>query len=155
MRHVVIAAVVLLAACGSSEQSATIGGSTFTHDDEKGTAAITTERGTIRTADGAAAANVVMPDYAPLYPGSTVTGVIETDSDGLKNKMVTLETPDTIAKVADFYKSALTKAGWKVPSSVISGEGGMLAGEKDEKRVSVIISHEEAKTTAVVSVPNG
>ncbi|MET4896782.1 hypothetical protein RN629_06345 [Sphingomonadaceae bacterium jetA1] len=155
MRCAVLASAVLLAACGSSEKSATIGGSTFSTDESKGTASITTDKGTIRTAEGEAAAKVEMPAYAPRYPGATVTGVIETDAEGSKHKMVTLSTPDAIGKVADFYKASLTKAGWKIPASFISGDGGMLSGQKDGKEVSIAISRDEdAKTNLVVTFPN-
>ncbi|WP_442678122.1 hypothetical protein ACSBM8_11295 [Sphingomonas sp. ASY06-1R] len=155
MRRFVIFAAVLLSACGSSEKSTTVGGTTFASDDGKGTASITTEKGSIRTAEGAAAAHVVMPDYAPLYPGSTATSVIETESEGRKTKMVTLSTSDAIGKVSDFYKGALAKAGWKIPSSFLSDDGGMLSGEKDGKTVSIALSREDdGKTNALVTVPN-
>ncbi|WP_420137254.1 hypothetical protein [Sphingomonas sp.] len=155
MRRFVVAAAVLLSACGSSEKSTTVAGTTFTSDDSKGTASITTDKGSIRTAEGAAAARVTMPAYAPLYPGATVTGVIETETEGRKNKMVTLSSPDAIGKVMDFYKGSLTKAGWKVPSSFVSDDGGMVAGEKDGKSVSIALSREDdGKTNALVNVPN-
>lgn len=144
----------LLAACGSSEKSTTIGGTTFTSDESKGTSTIATEKGVIRATDGAAAAKVTMPAYAPLYPGATVTGVIETENDGKKNKMVTLSTPDAIGKVVDFYKASLKKAGWAVPSSFVSADGGMVAGEKDGKSVSIAFSRQDGTSTEmVVNVP--
>jgi hypothetical protein len=155
MRHFIIAAAVLLTACGSSEKSTTVGGTTFASDDSKGTASITTEKGTIRTAEGDAAARVVMPSYAPLYPGATSTSVIETESEGRKTKMVTLSTPDAIGKVIDFYKGTLAKSGWKVPSSFLSEDGGMMSGEKDGKTVSIAVSRgDDGKTSALVTVPN-
>ncbi|PCG10159.1 hypothetical protein [Sphingomonas ginsenosidimutans] len=149
-----VLAATLLAACGSSEKSTTVGGTTFASDDSKGTSTITSEKGMIRATDGTAAAKVTMPAYAPLYPGAAVTGVIETENDGKKNKMVTLSTPDAIGKVLDFYKGSLTGAGWKVPSSFVGADGGMLAGEKDGKSVSIAFSrHDEGKTDVVVNVP--
>ncbi|MBY0301909.1 MULTISPECIES: hypothetical protein [Sphingomonas] len=77
-----VLAVTLLAACGSSEKSTTVGGTTFASDDSKGTSTITSEKGMIRATDGTAAAKVTMPAYAPLYPGAAVTGVIETENMG-------------------------------------------------------------------------
>lgn len=156
MRRFVIAAAVLLSACGSSEKSTTVAGTTYTSDDSKGTASITTDKGSIRTAEGAAAQQVVMPAYAPLYPGATVTSVIETESEGRKSKMVTLSTPDALSKVTDYYKGTLAKAGWKVPSSFLSDDGGMLSGEKDGKSVSIALSREDdGKSNVLVTVPNG
>lgn len=155
MRHVVLITCLLLAACGSSEKSANVGGATFTSDESKGTSSITTEQGTIRTTEGAAATKVVMPDYAPVYPGATVTGVIETENNGRKSKMVTLSSADPVAKVVEFYKGTLTKLGWKVPSSLTSGETGMVSGQKDGKEVSFVISRDDdGKTNMVINIPD-
>lgn len=152
-RIAVVVVAALLTACGPSEKSYTAGGATVTND-SKGNASITTDKSTIRTAEGDAAANVIMPDFAPRYPGSTVTNVIETETESGKQKMVTLNTTDTIANVAAFYKSSLTKAGWKVPSSFMSGDSGMVMGQKDNKQVMISISHnDELKTDAVVAFP--
>lgn len=148
-RIAAVVVAVLLAGCGSSEKSYTAGGATVT-DDSKGNASITTDKGTIRTAQGDAAANVKMPDFAPRYPGSTVSNVIETETDGGKQKMVTLNTSGTIANVADFYKASLAKAGWKVPTSFISGDAGMVMGQKDSKQVTVSISRNDQSSTDVV-----
>lgn len=155
MRHAIITSFMLLAACGSSEQTTTVGGATVTSDESKGTTSITTDNGTIRTAQGDAAANVAMPDYAPLYPGATVSGVIETETNGNKYKMVTFDTTDSIDKVVDYYKGALTKGGWTVPTTFMSGDAGMLGAQKGDKEVSVAISHEaDGKTNAVITLPN-
>lgn len=154
MRCAVLAAAALLTACGSHEKSATLGGATYTSDDSAGTASIATEKGTLRTAEGKAAAAVVLPSFAPRYPGATVEGVIESDSEGRKTKMVTLSTQDPVAKVADFYKAALTKEGWQLPRSMLMPDGALIAGEKGGKQVSLAISLQDGKTGIVLSVPN-
>ncbi|WP_343526258.1 hypothetical protein [Sphingomonas sp.] len=155
MRHVVLTTCLLLAACGSSEKSATVAGATFTSDESKGTSSITTEQGTIRVADGTDATKVVMPGYAPVYPGASVTGVVETENNGRKLKMVTLSSADPVAKVVEFYKGTLNKEGWKLPSSLISGETGMISGQKDGKEVSIVVSREDdGKTNMVISIPD-
>ena len=46
-----------------------------------------------------------------------------------KLERVTLA-PDAIGKVIDFYKGTLAKAGWKVPSSFLSEDGGMMYQSK-------------------------
>ncbi|WP_333574328.1 hypothetical protein [Sphingomonas sp.] len=154
MRCAVLVAAALLTACGSNEKSATVGGTTYTSDESAGTATISNAKGSIKTATGKAAAAVVLPAYAPLYPGAAVDGVMETDSEGRKSKMVTLATADPVAKVADFYKAALAKEGWKVPQSFLMAEGALISGEKDGKQVSLAISRQEDKTGVVLTVPN-
>lgn len=154
MRRTVLAAAVLLAACGSNEKSTTIGGTTYTSDESAGTASIKTDKGTLRTAQGKAAAAVVMPPFAPVYPGTTVDGVIESDTAGGKARMVTLSTSDPVAKVADFYKGTLAKEGWKTPQSIQMPDGALISGEKGGKQVSLAISSQDGKTGIVLTVPN-
>lgn len=158
MRHLVIAAAGLLAACGSSEKSTTIGGATFSTDGDKGSARITTSEGTLKTSEGAAAASVTMPDFAPRYPGASISAVLESESGGKKTKMVTFATADPVEKVFAFYKTALTSKGWKLKQSLSGGEGGqsvaMGGAEKDGREVSFTIARsEEGKTEAVINVP--
>jgi hypothetical protein len=154
MRRALLVAAVLLTACGSKEKSTTIAGTTYKTDESAGTSSITTANGSIKTTQGAAAAAVVMPTYAPIYPGATVDGVMETESGGRKTKMVTLATQDPVAKVGDFYKAALTKAGWKLPQSMLMPDAAMITGEKDGKQVSVMVSKQDDKTGIVLTVPN-
>lgn len=154
MRCTVLVAALLLTACGSQEKSATIAGTTYKTDESAGTSSITTANGSIKTIRGGAATAVVLPAYAPVYPGATVDGVIETESGGHKTKMATLATSEPVAKVTDFYKTALAKDGWKLPQSMLMPEGAMLTGEKDGKQVSIVISKQDGKTGVVVTVPN-
>ncbi len=154
MRPAVLVAAVLLTACGSQEKSATIAGTTYKTDESAGTASITTANGSIKTTQGAAAAAVVMPAFAPVYPGATVDGVMETEAGGRKTKTATLATPDPVAKVADFYKAALAKEGWKTPHAMLMADGAMLTGEKEGRRVSIVISKQDGKTGVVLTVPN-
>ncbi|WP_313540171.1 hypothetical protein [Sphingomonas sp.] len=154
MRRAVLVAAILLTACGAKEKSSTIAGTTYTTDERAGTASITTANGSIKTIQGAAAAAVAMPTYAPLYPGAMVEGVMETDSGGRKIKMVTLATRDPVGKVAGFYKAALTKEGWKLPQSLSMPDGALISGEKGGRRVSLAISQQDGKTGIALSVPN-
>lgn len=154
MRCAVLVAAVLLTACGSNEKSATIAGTTYKTDESAGTASIVTTNGSIKTTQGAAAAAVVMPAYAPVYPGATVEAVMETESGGRKTKMVTLATQDPVTKVGDFYKAALTKEGWKLPQSMLMPDAAMITGEKGDKQVSVMVSKQDDKTGIVLTVPN-
>jgi len=144
-------AVLALSACGSGEKSTTIGGATYSSNDRDGTASITTDKGSLTTAEGAAAANFQMPAFAPKYPGATIVGVIRSESDGTTRHMVNMQSTDSIGKVAAFYKDGFVRAGLKTTSEMMTADGGMMSAEGDGRKVSIAISQDEGKTAAIVT----
>jgi len=152
MRALVLMGFCLaLAACGSREESATIGGATFTSNEGDGTATITTDKGTLSTVDGAAAANVQMPSFAPKYPGSTILSAVKTETDERTNHMVSIETGDSVDKVVAFYEKAFKDAGMTISSRMMAEDGGLMAAEGDGRKASIAVSFEDGKTSVVVN----
>lgn len=151
MRITLLAALVALAGCGSDERSATIAGTTYSSNDEDGTATIKSAKGTVSVAEGASAANTEMPVYAPRYPGSTIKGAIKTDRPGRHSTIVTLATDDAPKAVAQFYKDRFTENGLAIKSESLMEVGAMISAEGAGKKTSVTISREGRESTVVVS----
>ena len=155
MRALILIGCLALAACGSGEESTTIGGTTYASNEREGTASITTDKGTISTVDGAAAANVDMPAFAPRYPGSTIVSAIQSQTAERTSHMVNIETSDSVDKVAAFYEKAFADAGLSVTSRMMTAEGGLMGAEGAGKKASIAVSVDEGKTMAVVSYSGG
>lgn len=152
MRRLIVLGLLALAACGSKEESTTIGGTTYTSNDKDNTATITTDKGSISTVTGpAAAAKAKLPAYAPQYPGSTIESAIDTVHEGRKSSIVTLTTKDGAKQVAEFYRAKFAGAGLKSGMDMVSDEGGMIGAESGGNKASVMVSHEDGKTSVVLT----
>jgi|GEM_PF-1126583 len=150
-RAISLIGLVALAACGSGEESTTLGGTTYTSNEQAGTATISGERGTLSVAEGDAAANTPMPDFAPQYPGARITSTLSSEREGVKRTNVVLTTADAPAKVVDFYKERFTGSGLEMKSEMIVETGGILSAEGNGKKASATVSQdEETKETSIV-----
>ncbi len=145
MRLLAIVALTCLSACGSSEESTTIGGTTYTQQ-EDGTATISNENGSISATEGEAAANTKFPDFAPQYPGSTIESALVTNRDDGQRTMALLATSDGMDKVVEFYREKVTSAGLKVGMVHNIDGNGMLSAEAEGKKVSVTGGPQDGKT---------
>lgn len=146
MRFMMLASLVVLAGCNSSEESTTVAGTTYTSDEKAGTASIKSSEGEVSVVDGAAADKVTLPAYAPRYPGATITEVIETKKPAETSTMANLETRDATAAVAKFYRDAFAKNGMKLTSDLPSDQGAMIAAEGNGTKATAMISQEDGKT---------
>ncbi|MEN3746935.1 hypothetical protein TPR58_07135 [Sphingomonas sp. HF-S3] len=151
MRFILLVSALALAGCGSSEETTTIAGTTYSSNDKEGTASIKSSDGEVSVVDGAAANKVEMPAFAPRYPGSTITGVIETKKAGHVSTMVNLRSADAPAAVATFYRDSFTKNGMKMTSDLPAEEGAMLTAEGKGNKVTVVVSQEDGSTLATIS----
>jgi hypothetical protein len=151
LRPLALTGLLTLAACGASEETTTIAGTTFTSDDEQGTATISSANGSLAVAEGDAAQKTPMPDYAPQYPGSTITNAMTSGKDGASKTTVLLTTTDPVSKVGAFYTDTFSRLGLELKQNVNSAEAVMLAAEAQAKKASVIIGTEGQLTTAVVT----
>lgn len=113
----------------------------------------------IRTADGttkfgAGAANA--PSWLPVYPGSHPEGLIGADTAEGSTGSFHFITNDSVEKIATFYKSSLTAAGFKVGTTT-TGEadgkvsGGLSAEDEPQKR-KVLIGYQFENGASNVTV---
>jgi major membrane immunogen (membrane-anchored lipoprotein) len=151
MRLLMLASLVALSGCGSSEESTTVAGTTYSSNEKEGTASIKSSDGEVSVVDGAAANKVELPAYAPRYPGATITGIIESKKDGHKSTMVNMESKDQPGAVVKFYREILAKNGMKLKSDLPTDQGGMIAGEGNGKKVAAMIARDEASTGITLS----
>lgn len=152
MRTMIIAVFLALAACGANEQSTNIAGTNYTTSATGDTAVIDGPRGKVTATEGPAAAAIVMPAFAPKYPGSTITSCIQTERESRRSTMITLTTTDGPPAVAEFYRSTLAKAGFEKDSESTMEEGAMLSAIGQEDKVSIIASSDEDVTSIVVTI---
>lgn len=147
MRVWVVLTVAALAACNSGEESTTIGGTTFSGNEAQGTATIANERGSITALEGAAAADIQFPDFAPQYPGSQVDSALVSDTERGKRTNVVLATDDPVERVAEFYRDKFTSAGLAIGTSFASADGMMLTAEEGGRKASAAGGVQDGKTT--------
>lgn len=95
------------------------------------------ENVTIKTGDGEVNINSdgkvpdSFPKDFPIYPNSKVTGSFSTNGkDDTKGSSVVWESSDTTAKVSEFYKNELPKAGYTIVTDYTSGDTMTLTFEK-------------------------
>jgi hypothetical protein len=79
------------------------------------------------------------PTDVPVYEGA-VKAAIATDSDKGKGFMVNIETPDAPADVFKWYEDEMASGGWTVKSTMKTGDGGLLSGEKDALGLTVTVT---------------
>lgn len=159
-----IPALLLLAACGSKEDTITVKDgngeeATITTKSDDGETTITSDKGKVVINEGGAGAS--FPAFAPQYPGSTVMGSATfagTGAEGGAGSMVTQQTSDAPDKVMAFYKAKVTEAGMKIGMETNTPEGGMLAvgtpGEKGGMMITVA-KDGDSKTTIAFIGGNG
>ncbi|WP_161392341.1 hypothetical protein [Croceibacterium xixiisoli] len=145
-----IFALAGLAACGSSEESTTIGGTTFAQGSD-GAATISNENGSLSATDGAAAANTQFPDYAPKYPGATVESALVSNTDEGKRTMAVLVTDDSMESVVAFYREKFTAGGMEVGMVHSSADSGMISAEGNGRKVSATGGVQDGKTSFTLS----
>jgi hypothetical protein len=96
------------------------------------------------------------PDWAPTYPGLKSVNGVRTQKDGKSSGSYTGETPDSAAKVQDFYNHVLTQAGFQVESQAAAAGAQnsaiLTAVHADRgRKVSVMVSGQSGKTMLVVN----
>ncbi len=88
----------------------------------------------------------------PVYTGATVN-VSKTTETGDTVFVVSMETPDAISKVIDFYNEALPKNGFDIAMTMDVPEGKMIHFQKGDKTAgAVTITTQDKNTVAAVSL---
>lgn len=132
MRALMLTPLLLLAACGSKEETITVKNgdgveTKITTEKDGGTTTLSSDKGNIVFKEGAEGAS--FPAYAPQYPGSEITSSANftgTGSEGGSGSMVTQTTSDAPDKVMAFYKAKITEAGMKTNMETTTPEGAMM-----------------------------
>ncbi len=125
-----------------------------TGDGKSGAVEIKSADGTVKIGGGQ---NAKVPTWVPDYPGSEPTVAYSAQSKDGDSGSYQFRTKDSTDKVAKFYEDGLKSSGMKVTTTIstsgASGSGGMIVGEDDGKKHSVIVllGSEEGSTTVSVT----
>ncbi len=110
-----------------------------------------------QTVNIAAGKNVSLPDNwpdtVPVFDNAKIiyAGSVNTGDDGV-GLTITYTTSSSASDVANFYKNGLAEKGWKIESTVATGDGSMLTASQGEgNAVAVYISESNGETTVNVN----
>ncbi len=125
---------------------------TYKFDPDKKSMVITGENGE-EVKIGANATNR-MPDWVPVYPGSTPEGSYSVQSTDGSSGSFSFKTTDAASKVTSYYQDQLRSAGFNVTLVSSGDQGGMLSAEDSGKKRTIIITAgaSDGTTTASVTV---
>lgn len=156
---VAIAAVLVLAGCGNSNE---IASGTVTdgngdaarysvkQDGATTTTTVTTDEGTavVRTGDAEAA----LPPGLALYPGAKLTSSTTVEGGGADKSgtILSFESPDSPGEITAFYKAAAQKAGYAIEGEVKMGEMEMLGGKSGDKGFNLTVNRTGAVSSATL-----
>lgn len=124
MRTLVIVSILLLAACGKSDQTVTFSDSkgderSLTVKESAGERTVSTDDGLISAKGTQDKSKARFPAYAPQYPGAKVQSVVDIDagqsgSTKIKTHVITMHTPDAPDAVMSFYRTKVSASGKSV-----------------------------------------
>lgn len=144
--------VALVAAAAGCHTRGSVGpnGEKVTVDRDRGTVTVATGEATATLAQGSG--SVVPADFpkdVPIYPGAKVTGAVASAGGAKSGHMLTMQTPDSPEKIANFYKEKLS--GWKPELDVASSDGRtlMLQSPDEERTVMLNATHGSGGKTDV------
>lgn len=89
---------------------------------------------------------VNFPADFPIYPGASITQARSAEVAGKTGFFVNLETGESLAVAADYYKINLPKAGWTISATFGNDKGTFLTVQKAPQNGLVTISTKEGKT---------
>lgn len=154
-----VAALTVLSACGAeTDDKAANEEAEYSVDEESGEvkATIQTDDGTATFRSGADVP-VDLPDGFTLYPGAKVTSNSRFEQ-GDDNQVVLLsfESEDSGEQIADFYRDAATKAGFRIAVDATMNGGRLITGDAKKGGVFTLsTSTEDGKTTAQLTTGLG
>jgi len=89
----------------------------------------------------------------PIYPNSKATGEVQAQSKEDQNSFRMLTSPDSVDKIAEFYKTELKKDGWTVGQQSVLPNLVNISAKKEKLDGSIMLSGDEHdKTTINLSV---
>lgn len=119
-----LAAVFLLAACGSAQEE----GSAPAAPVEGGISIAGDDGGQVQVAGGDEAVAALPPGFS-VYPGAQVTSstAISTGTGG--GVILVMQTSDPVDKVIEFYSTQATAAGVRLDGQVVTQSNTLIGGE--------------------------
>jgi len=85
------------------------------------------------------------PKDLPIYPGATVTRMQTGSTQHLIELM--LASPDSAAKIVEFYKQRLASNGWKITNTMTSEQVSALTAVKDKRQAILQVLYRNGKST--------
>lgn len=82
------------------------------------------------------------PSDVPLYKGKSLLDMKSAEKNA---RSVSIETPDPVDQIAEFYKAQLESKGWKSDATMTMGEMTMYTASKDNRKLVVQITSEGDK----------
>lgn len=92
------------------------------------------------------------PTDMPIYPNSKVANSWEAKTESGRGVSAAWETSDAPSQVADFYKGALEKAGWKISSNLSQEDSVAFSFQKEGKNGLIGITKADNVTTISITV---
>lgn len=89
----------------------------------------------VQVSGGAAAK---LPDWVPSYPGSNPEGNFSATGGEGEGGMASFKTSDPASKVLEFYQNEFKSAGYKTSSTSTGTEGGMVIGEDEANKRTIM-----------------
>lgn len=137
---IVAALSLALAACGQSSDPAPgvhvesqDGGDTITFSGPEGS-------GTVVQSGGAASVPDDLPEFVKLYPGMSITSVVNTTMQGMgAGGMIYGHSSDSFDQVAAFYRAHAQSLGFQ-SNSEMGGQDGLIIGVGDTNNRSLAVS---------------
>ncbi|MFB9047176.1 hypothetical protein ACFFV8_00395 [Sphingobium indicum] len=152
MRSFILLGLLALAACEAGDNDVTpVDGPTTS---KEGGNLLPPEQPALQPSDAATVPTIVMPEFAPQYPGSTMKAV-NSSNGGRQVHEVTLTTHDDAGKIMKFYRDKFLAAGLKKTSDFQSGGTGVLSAAARDRRASIAISKEGSQNLVIVTFSDG
>ena len=150
---IVLTCLVALSGCGKSPQEKAIEKSIEENTGSPASVKMSDDGVSIRTSKGelatgsAAQIPAGFPKDIYVYKGAKVLSSMTMPG----GQMLTLETADPLARVAEAYQKEMTAAGWKQVMAMDNGDSRMLSYARDKLSAQVTISAgSDAQTTITV-----
>jgi hypothetical protein len=154
---VMVVVALVLTGCQAAVKGALEGASGVKVDQTGEQVTVTGPDGTVATVGGKTVPEGMPSDF-PVYAGTILTSSKSTTAEGTGFSF-SMETPDAVKTVADWYKAELEKAGYSVENTFIGGGSGsetaMLVAKKGTSEANITAGAESGKTTimSVLNVP--
>lgn len=93
-----------------------------------------------------------LPDDVPAYEGTIKSSATMEGSEGA-NYSFSVETKDDATTVVDWYKDKLAEKGWKITSTVKSGDTAMIGAEHgDTSKLLINVGKDDSSGMTIVTV---
>jgi hypothetical protein len=88
------------------------------------------------------------PSDVPLYSGKSM---MDMKSEETHSRVVALQSPDSLEKITEFYKSEFPSKGWKVETNMNTPQMNMYVASKGDRKLVVQIASDESTKLQSIS----